>query len=156
VANQPAAVVTSGLVTVTDTLPGGLTLLSMAGVGAGWSCSSNSCTRSDALPGGASYNAISVTVSVALGAGPSVTNNVMAAGGGSVTANASDVTAISPAVSCTPTGDGAASVADVQLEILEALGINSAVNDLNGDGVVNVADIQIVINAVLTSVCTAH
>ena len=156
VANQPAAVVTSGLVTVTDTLPGGLTLLSMAGVGAGWSCSSNSCTRSDALPGGASYNAISVTVSVALGAGPSVTNNVMAVGGGSATANASDVTAISPAVSCTPTGDGAASVADVQLEINEALGNNSAVNDLNGDGVVNVADIQIVINAVLTSVCTAH
>ena len=54
---------TSGTVTVTDTLPAGLTATAMAGTG--WTCSLSSCTRSDALAAGSSYAPITVTVNVA-------------------------------------------------------------------------------------------
>src|ERR1039458_3694953 len=51
---------TSCTVTVTDILPVGLTLVSMAGVG--WTCASGarSCSRSDALAAGGSYPPITV------------------------------------------------------------------------------------------------
>jgi hypothetical protein len=52
------------MVTVTETLPAGLTLVAMTGTG--WTCASNVCTRSDALAAGASYPAITVTVNVAV------------------------------------------------------------------------------------------
>jgi uncharacterized repeat protein (TIGR01451 family) len=83
---------TSGTVTVTDTIPTGLTLVSMAGTN--WVCAANSCTRSDALAAGASYPAITVTVNVASNAAASVVNAVSVSGGGSVTANATDPTTI--------------------------------------------------------------
>jgi hypothetical protein len=57
---------------------------------------------------------------------------------------------------CDINGNGSINVADVQLEINEALGAALPANDLNGDHVVNVADVQIVINAVLGLVCTAY
>src|SRR4029077_6851168 len=59
VSNNNAAATTSGTVTVTDTLPAGLTLVSMAGTG--WNCASNVCSRSDALAGGVSYASITAT-----------------------------------------------------------------------------------------------
>jgi uncharacterized protein (TIGR03437 family) len=83
---------TSGAVSVTDTIPGGLTLVSMSGTG--WSCSSNSCTRTDALNPGSSYPPITVTVNVAPSAPLQVTNQVSVSGGGSATASASDPTTI--------------------------------------------------------------
>ena len=51
--------------TVTDTLPGGLTATAIGGTG--WTCTLTplACTRSDGLDAGASYPAITVTVSVA-------------------------------------------------------------------------------------------
>jgi uncharacterized repeat protein (TIGR01451 family) len=54
-----------GTVTVTDTLPAGLTATSIAG--AGWACALNplTCTRSDALEPGLSYPAIALQVNVA-------------------------------------------------------------------------------------------
>jgi uncharacterized repeat protein (TIGR01451 family) len=58
-----------------------------------------------------------------------------------------------PGATCTMTGDSAASVADVQFIVNEALGIMPANNDLNNDGVVNIADIQTVLNAALNSSC---
>ena len=60
---------TSGLVTVSDTLPAGLT--ATAASGTGWSCSIGatvSCTRSDALAASASYPVIKLTVDVAANA----------------------------------------------------------------------------------------
>jgi subtilase family serine protease len=54
---------------------------------------------------------------------------------------------------CDVTGDSAASVADVQLMINEALGVAPAVNDLNHDGVIDVVDVQRVIDAVLLLSC---
>jgi len=69
-ASKPAA----SLVTVTDTVPSGLTILAMSG--AGWTCAIPSCTRSDALAAAASYPAITVTVSVAGNATSPQVNNV--------------------------------------------------------------------------------
>src|SRR5258705_4217734 len=64
---------TSGAVTVTDTLPAGLTATAMSG--AGWSCTlaTLTCTRSDVLAPGASYPAITLTVNVAGTTAPSFT-----------------------------------------------------------------------------------
>jgi len=71
-----------GLVTVTDTLPTGLSAVSMSGFG--WTCDvpTVKCTRSDVLAGGASYPSITLTVSVALNAPASVTNTATVSGGG--------------------------------------------------------------------------
>jgi len=83
---------TSGKVTVTDTIPSGLTLVSMAGTG--WVCPANACTRSDALGTGKSYPAITVTVDVAASAPSQVTNTVTVSGGKSAPASASNPTTI--------------------------------------------------------------
>ena len=92
VSNAGSAGSTSGVVTLADTIPGGLTLVSMSG--AGWNCSGNSCTRGDTLTPGSSYPPITVTVNVASSAPLQVTNKVSVSGGGSATASASDPTTI--------------------------------------------------------------
>ncbi len=73
---------TSGTVTVTDTLPAGLTATAISGTG--WACvlGTLTCTRSDALAAGASYPVITLTVTVANNAPASVTNSVSVSGGG--------------------------------------------------------------------------
>ena len=70
-------VATSGTVTVTDTLPSGLTPVSAAGTG--WTCPAPvgqvvTCTRSDALASGGAYAAITLTVNVSGTAPATVTN----------------------------------------------------------------------------------
>jgi hypothetical protein len=84
-------------VSVTDTLPAGLTATAISGTG--WSCDlpSLTCSRSDTLTASGSYPAITVTVTVAGNAAASVTNSAAVSGGGETnTGNntASDVTAI--------------------------------------------------------------
>ncbi|MFZ3217102.1 MAG: choice-of-anchor L domain-containing protein [Candidatus Acidiferrales bacterium] len=87
---------TSGTVTVTDTLPSGLTLEDAGMSGIGWTCPSNSCTRSDALASGASYPPILVVVDVSGDATSPQVNAVTASGGGAATpATAMDSTVIS-------------------------------------------------------------
>ena len=73
---------TFGTVTVTDTLPAGLTATAMTGTG--WTCvlASLTCTRSDALAINASYPAITLTVNVAFNAAASVVNTATVSGGG--------------------------------------------------------------------------
>jgi uncharacterized repeat protein (TIGR01451 family) len=98
VSNTAPAGVTSGMVTVTETLPSGLTLVSM--VGTGWSCAGKSCTNTNVLAGGSSYPPITVTVNVAANATSPQVNQVSASGGGSPGANATNsatVTASAPA-----------------------------------------------------------
>jgi uncharacterized protein (TIGR03437 family) len=92
VSNAGGAATTTGMVTVTETIPVGMSLISLAG--SGWSCQTNVCTRSDVLAGGASYPVITVTVNVASNAPALVTNQVSVSGGGSATASASDPTNI--------------------------------------------------------------
>ena len=94
VTNPANAGPTSGTVTVADTVPAGLTLVSMSGIG--WSCGLSSCTRNDALAGGNSYPPIAVTVNVAANASSPQVNQASVSGGGSAVANASDSTIVSP------------------------------------------------------------
>jgi uncharacterized repeat protein (TIGR01451 family) len=94
VSNQAGAAPSSGLVTVTDILPPGLSLVSMAGLSSTWSCTGSTCTRSDALAGGTSYDPITVTVNVASNATSPQVNQVTVSGGGSPGASASDSTVI--------------------------------------------------------------
>ncbi|HEU5416817.1 MAG TPA: hypothetical protein VFV41_03920 [Streptosporangiaceae bacterium] len=104
---------TSGQVTVTDTLPAGLTPARMSGPG--WSCSlapatlpgpvnlfepAPACTRSDTLAPGSAYPPITLTVATANNARASVANSVTVSGGGSASADgaspapATDTTAV--------------------------------------------------------------
>ena len=103
VSNATGAGPTSGTATVTETVPAGLTLVSMAGTG--WTCSTggNTCARSDPLAAGASYPAVTVTVNVAPNAPSQVTNLVSVLGGGSAT-NASDLTNIMAPLPVVPSG----------------------------------------------------
>jgi choice-of-anchor C domain-containing protein len=73
---------TVGTITVTDTLPSGLTATALSG--GGWSCvlGTLTCTRSDALGAGLSYPAITLTVNVSATAARSLTNTAIASGGG--------------------------------------------------------------------------
>ena len=81
-ATNTGAGATTGAVTVSDTIPTGLTATGLAGTG--WACTlaSVSCTRNDALSAGASYPAITVTVTVAGNAPATVTNTATVSGGG--------------------------------------------------------------------------
>ena len=94
VSNAASAGPTSGLVTVTETVPSGLTLISMSGTG--WTCSNggNTCIRVDVLAAGTSYPPITVTVNVAGSASSPQVNSVSVTGGGSNQANGSDTTTI--------------------------------------------------------------
>jgi len=144
-------------VTVTEMLPQtGMALQSMQGTG--WSClnGGTTCTRSDGLAPGNSYNPITVTVSVAANTTGPLTNQVSVSGGGSSgTVTASDITAISAFSACDVGHYGITTVADVQAMVNTALGNGNSGIDLNSDGAIDVADIQIVIDAVLGSRCTA-
>ncbi len=92
---------TSGLVTVNDTLPLGVTPTSASGTG--WTCSVSgqtvSCTRSDSLVGGGSYPPITVNINVAQSAPATVTNNAVIAGGGDVSPLNDTGTDVAPVVS---------------------------------------------------------
>jgi uncharacterized repeat protein (TIGR01451 family) len=75
---------TSGVVTVNDTLPLGLTPLTAAGTG--WTCSISgqtvSCVRSDSLAAGSAYASITLSASVLQSAPATVTNTAVVGGGG--------------------------------------------------------------------------
>jgi uncharacterized repeat protein (TIGR01451 family) len=87
---------TSGTVSVTDTLPTGLTATAITG--AGWTCTLGSltCTRGDALAAAGNYSAITLTVNVANDAPASVTNRASVSGGGET--NTGNNTANDPTV----------------------------------------------------------
>ncbi len=84
VSNAPGSLPTSGTITVTDSLPAGLGFVSASGTG--WSCLFASptlaCTSSSSIAAGASGSPITLTVSVASTAVPSVTNFATVSGGG--------------------------------------------------------------------------
>ena len=95
--NTGATPTAGGTVTVTDTLPAGLTATALGGPG--WSCTlaTRRCTRGDALGGGSSYPAITLTVNVATDAPSFLTNTATVSGGSHANpANdtANDVTAV--------------------------------------------------------------
>lgn len=83
-ARNSGGVATSGVVTVTDTLPAGLTAIALSGTG--WTCTlaTRSCSRSDVLPAASNYPSITVTVSVSGSAPLSVSNIATVSGGGEI------------------------------------------------------------------------
>ena len=104
VTNNGGAATNGTTVTVTDTMPGGETLVSMSGNG--WTCpgtQANNCTRTSVLPAGQSYLPITVTVNVLASATSPQLNSVSVAGGGSIVGNNTDSTVITPAPAITPT-----------------------------------------------------
>jgi uncharacterized repeat protein (TIGR01451 family) len=94
VSNAPSGGATVGAVTVAESVPAGLELVSMTG--AGWICSNNTCTRTDTLNPGAAFPPITVTVNVDLDVPAQVTNQVSLTGGAAPAASASDITTILP------------------------------------------------------------
>jgi len=85
---------TFGTITVTDTLPTGLTATALSGTG--WNCvvATTTCTRSDSLPANSAYPSLTVTVNVAANAPSPVANQVTLSGGGALTVEHSDPTHI--------------------------------------------------------------
>ena len=107
VATNSGSAATSGQVTVTDSVPAGLT--PSGATGSGWNCTVSgqtaSCSRSDAVGSGASYPAITLAVTIASNASTSVTNTASISGGGETnTANdsASDPTTITGSAAGVP------------------------------------------------------
>ena len=99
VSNAIGAFPTTGTVTVTESVPTGLSFASMSGTG--WICTGASCTRIDSLNPGSSYPPIIATVNVLPNAPISVTNAASVAGGGSTAASATDLTTVVNRVSST-------------------------------------------------------
>src|SRR5262249_18725724 len=90
---------TSGSVTVSDTLPSGLTATGFAGTG--WTCTVSplNCQRADSLGSGGSYPPITSTESVGSDAPATIPNTATVSGGGDVTPGdntANDLTNINP------------------------------------------------------------
>jgi len=94
VSNAAGANPSTGAITVTETLPAGLALVSMSG--SGWTCAGTSCTRGDQLSAGVSFPAIGVVVSVASNAASQLTNQVSLGIGGVTIGTASDSATIVP------------------------------------------------------------
>ena len=100
----------SGMVTVTETPPTGLTITALAG--AGWTCTIPTCTRSDALAPATSYPDITVTASVGANVAPgTVTNTAVVSGGGDT--NTANNTATDPTVITAPVSGSDLTIAKV-------------------------------------------
>ncbi|HEX8099334.1 MAG TPA: sortase [Actinomycetota bacterium] len=100
-ATNDGGVSASGPITITDTLPTGMSFVS--GTGSGWSCSAVgqdvTCTRATSLSAGAS-SSVTLTVSVGPAAAPQVTNSATVSFNGSDSTpadnTATDVTTVNP------------------------------------------------------------
>jgi uncharacterized repeat protein (TIGR01451 family) len=68
--NSGTAATTGATVSVSDTVPSGLTATGIAGTGWGCTQPAGPCTRSDVLGSGASYPVLTLTVNVLANAGP--------------------------------------------------------------------------------------
>ncbi|HSU57399.1 MAG TPA: IPT/TIG domain-containing protein, partial [Candidatus Dormibacteraeota bacterium] len=86
------AAASSGTITVTDSLPGGLTATTIGGTGWTTNLATLTCTRSDPLPVGSAYPPITITVNVSQAAPAILTNSVTVSGGGDL--NGANNTAI--------------------------------------------------------------
>ena len=96
--NSAGNAATTGVVTVTDTLPSGLTYVATGSGGAGWTCSVSSqvvtCTTSAVIAAGATGIGITVNVAVNSTAVPSVTNVASVSGGGETAGNTGNNSAL--------------------------------------------------------------
>jgi uncharacterized repeat protein (TIGR01451 family) len=140
--SNPGAGPSSGVVTVQDSLPQGITATSIGGTG--WNCaiSTLSCTRNDALAAGSTYPPLTLTVSVAQTMPSSVSNSVTVSGGGELnTANdtATDGTTILSPPDLIITSSHAGAFAPSQVGALFALTVKNIGAQVTS-GVVTVTD----------------
>ena len=88
----------SGVVTVIDTLPTGLTYVAVGSGGTGWSCASSgqvvTCTSSAVIPASGTGNTITINVQVLSAAAPGVTNSVNISGGNEPSGNTGNNSAV--------------------------------------------------------------
>jgi uncharacterized repeat protein (TIGR01451 family) len=107
-------------VQVTDNVPTGLTATSISGTG--WACTlaTVSCTRSDSLPPGYSYPAISLVVNVVLTAPGAVLNTATLSGLGAASFGAYDYTIIGAAAALTELAPSPAIASVSQMVTLSA------------------------------------
>jgi uncharacterized repeat protein (TIGR02543 family) len=127
VSNASGAGPTNGTLAVTESVPTGMALVSMAGPG--WNCPSGgaACTRVDALAGGATYPAITATVNVGASATSPQVNSVSVTGGGSASASGADSTIIQatstpPATASVTPGSGSGAQQTFALQYADSLG----------------------------------
>jgi mucin-19 len=96
--NLQGAAPTSGTVTVTDTLPTGLTYVAAGSGGTGWTCGVLAqvvtCTSNAVIAAGATGTAITINVVISSTAVPSVTNVASVGGGGEPPANTGNNSAL--------------------------------------------------------------
>jgi uncharacterized repeat protein (TIGR01451 family) len=114
---------TSGTVTVSDTLPTGLTATDVSGVG--WTCTAgvtSICTQSTPLLFNNSYAPIFITVAIAANAPTSVVNTVTVSGGGEV--NLANDTANDPTSIAVPLVDLLPAVAGTAFATQAETGVN--------------------------------
>jgi uncharacterized repeat protein (TIGR01451 family) len=117
---------TSGVVTVSDTLPTGLTATDVSGIG--WTCTAgvtSTCTQSTPLLFNNSYAPIFITVAIAANAPTSVVNSVTVSGGGEV--NLANDTASDPTTIAVPLVDLFPSVAGNAFQAEGDTGINYSI-----------------------------
>jgi uncharacterized repeat protein (TIGR01451 family) len=139
--------VTSGTVTVTDTLPTGLSAVSMTGIG--WSCTLGTpltCTSSDAVDFNFSFQTITLVVNVALGAPASVTNTATVSGGGdtnSANNTVNDFTLIAaPLVDLAPSVSVTGFASQGQTNVNAAVFVNNVGNIASNGAVTAVATLS--------------
>jgi uncharacterized repeat protein (TIGR01451 family) len=114
---------TSGVVTVSDTLPTGLTATDVSGIG--WTCTAgvtSTCTQSTPLLFNNSYAPIFITVAIAADAPTSVVNSVTVSGGGET--NTANDTANDPTAIAAPLVDLTSSLAGTAFAAQAETGVN--------------------------------
>jgi uncharacterized repeat protein (TIGR01451 family) len=136
---------TSGAVTVSDTLPTGLTATDVSGIG--WTCTvgaTSTCTQSTPLVINDSYAPIFITVSIAANAPTSVVNTVTVSGGGDT--NLANNTFSDPTTIATPLVDLSPSVAGTAFAAEGDTGLNYTILIENNGNVSS--------NGIMTAVTT--
>jgi uncharacterized repeat protein (TIGR01451 family) len=134
--------ITSGTITVADTLPAGLTATSISGTG--WSCTlaTLTCTRSDALDFNLSYPAIVLNVNIAPNAPSSVTNTATVSGGND--ANLNNNVASDPTFIAVPLIDLSASVLATNFAIQGQTNLSASVLIFNRGNIPSTGTVTVV------------
>jgi uncharacterized repeat protein (TIGR01451 family) len=136
--------ITSGAVTVSDTLPTGLTATDMSGVG--WTCSvgaTSSCTQSTPLQFNDSYAPIFITVAIAANAPTNVVNTVTVSGGGDT--NAANNTANDPTSIAVPLVDLSPSIFGSTFPAQGQTGVNYNIQIFNQGNVASNGTVTVVL-----------
>ncbi|MBM1143441.1 Ig-like domain repeat protein [Alcanivorax sp. ZXX171] len=131
VGNQGPGATLGSTVTLTDTLPAGLSATALSGTG--WNCdlATVRCTRDDVLATGAGYPPVTLTVDVASDAAASLTNQAVVSGGGDADgAGATDPTKILVATT-TALATGGTSAYGETINLVATVSPGSATGDVS-------------------------